>query len=162
VLSCPVGTIDAIDVPAQLPAIDVRWLGWLLESMGLGQYSASAAQPGIAVEVIENLRVWVPAARTQKAIADYLDTETARIDSVVQVRRQQHHLLDDREFAVLSQALVPAGVRMSRLRLMSSIQSGLTVDGQRDAGPDSVTRPYLRVANVHADELALDSVGMIT
>lgn len=103
-----------------------------------------------------------PPTEEQRAIADYLDAETARTDAIVRARREQHGLLDQREFAMLSQTLVPPSVPMSRLRFMASIQSGLTVDAQRDGGSDAVTRPYLRVANVHADELVLDSVTEIT
>ena len=39
---------------------EVRWLGELLSYMNLNQYSQSAAQPGIAVDVIANLPIPVP------------------------------------------------------------------------------------------------------
>lgn len=40
--------------------VDVTWLGELLRAMDLNQYSQSAAQPGIAVDVIGNLELPVP------------------------------------------------------------------------------------------------------
>ncbi|WP_416638112.1 restriction endonuclease subunit S [Pseudomonas sp. OHS18] len=43
-----------------------RWLGEVLRSMNLNQYSQSAAQPGISVEVIENLPIPVPPSQSRK------------------------------------------------------------------------------------------------
>jgi type I restriction enzyme, S subunit len=49
-----------------------------------------------------------------------------------------------------------------RLGYLATIQSGITVDGSRDAGVESVTLPYLRVANVQDGFIDLDSVSEIT
>ena len=61
----------------------VVWMGELLKSMNLGQYSVTAAQPGIAAEVIRGLRIPVPPLPEQAAIAAYLDLETAKLDALV-------------------------------------------------------------------------------
>ena len=70
-------------VAATKAEADVTWLGELLRSMNLNQYSQSAAQPGLAVDVIANLEIPVPPYSEQRAIADYLDRETARLDALV-------------------------------------------------------------------------------
>ncbi|MEV4916195.1 restriction endonuclease subunit S [Streptomyces tirandamycinicus] len=49
-----------------------------------------------------------------------------------------------------------------RLGYVARLQNGLTVDAKRDITGDVVTRPYLRVANVQAGSLNLDSVTEIT
>src|ERR1700677_1529658 len=49
-----------------------------------------------------------------------------------------------------------------RLGYLAGIQSGITVDGNRDFGSDTVTLPYLRVANVQDGHLDLGSVTEIT
>ena len=148
------------------PLLDGRFLGWVAQSdvviEEIVARSVGVSYPGINGLEIGDIRIPVPPVWQQSSIADYLDAETARIDAVVRLRVQQRNRLDEREFALLSDVLVPGGRRASRLRFMASIQSGLTVDAQRDAGTDAVTRPYLRVANVHADALALDSVTEIT
>ena len=56
----------------------VFWLGEALRAMNLNQYTQSAAQPGIAVEVIENLEVLVPPRKTQDQIADRLSAVLRR------------------------------------------------------------------------------------
>jgi len=52
-------------------------------------------------------------------------------------------------------------VTFVRLGYLAAIQSGVTVDGKRDQGTDSVTMPYLRVANVQDGHLDLGSVTEI-
>lgn len=98
----------------------------------------------------------------QRAIADYLDSETGHMDAIIGRRSRQRQLLDEREIGVLSVGLVPSGVPMARLGFKATVQTGLTVDAQRDPGPDSVSRPYLRVANVQPGWLELESVTDIT
>ena len=48
-----------------------------------------------------------------------------------------------------------------RLGYLASIQSGITVDGNRSDGPDDVTLPYLRVANVQDGHLDLGTITEI-
>lgn len=61
-------------------------------------------------------------------------------------------------------AIVPSESEVAFVRLgyLAGIQSGITVDGNRDSGADGVTLPYLRVANVQDGHVALDSVSEIT
>ncbi len=49
-----------------------------------------------------------------------------------------------------------------RLGYLAGIQSGITVDANRDFGSDAVTLPYLRVANVQDGHLDLGTVTEIT
>ncbi|MDW5330553.1 restriction endonuclease subunit S [Plantactinospora sp. KLBMP9567] len=51
---------------------------------------------------------------------------------------------------------------MIRLKRVCRLQGGLTVDASRDVTGDVATRPYLRVANVQAGRLELDSVTEIS
>lgn len=80
----------------------VRWLGEVLRSMNLNQYSQSAAQPGISVEVIENLSVPVPPEPEQQAIANYLDRETAHIDGLIAEKERMLALLEEKRAALIS------------------------------------------------------------
>jgi type I restriction enzyme S subunit len=61
----------------------VVWLGELLRAMNLGQYSVTAAQPGIAAEVIRGVRIPVPPLPEQSAIAAFLEAETAKLDALI-------------------------------------------------------------------------------
>jgi type I restriction enzyme S subunit len=83
----------------------VFWLGELLRSMDLGQYSVSAAQPGLSVEAIGNLCIPVPPPREQAFIAAFLDRETAKIDALVAEQERLMALLKEKRQAVISQAV---------------------------------------------------------
>lgn len=87
----------------------VHWLGEVLRSMNLNQYSQSAAQPGISVEVIENLSIPVPPEPEQEVIASFLDRETARIDGLIAEKERMLALLDEKRAALIS-SVVTRGV----------------------------------------------------
>lgn len=92
-------------VVAVRPGYVVRWLGELLRSMDLNQYSQSAAQPGIAVEVVANLPIPVPPAEEQQLIADFLDRETARIDGLIAEKERMLALLEEKRSALISRVV---------------------------------------------------------
>lgn len=126
-------------------------------------------------------RITLPRLEEQRRIADFLDAETARIDQLLEVRHRQGAQLSERDYSMLSEALVPGIVTkprgtspypwlpdlpqdqsLVRLGYVCRLQNGLTVDSKRDVTRDVVTRPYLRVANVQAGHLTLDDVTEIT
>lgn len=83
-----------------------RWAAYMFELMNLGQYSIAAAQPGLAVERIQLLELVTPPADEQQAIADYLDTETARIDALIREKVGLIRLLGEYRQSVASDAVV--------------------------------------------------------
>jgi type I restriction enzyme S subunit len=84
---------------------EVLWLGELLRAMNLNQYSQSAAQPGLAVEFISNLEIPVPPHQQQRAIADFLDTETAQIDELIAAKETLLTILAEKRRALVSKAV---------------------------------------------------------
>jgi len=94
----------AVVVSPREPVV-VGWLGELLRAMDLNQYSASAAQPGLAVEAISGLKVPVPPLLEQRAIADYLDRETARIDALIAAKERLLALLAEKRRALITRAV---------------------------------------------------------
>ena len=65
------------------------WFGEMLRAMNLGQYSLSAAQPGLSVERIKQLQLPVPPLSEQQSIATYLDAKTSQIDSLISLKQQK-------------------------------------------------------------------------
>jgi type I restriction enzyme S subunit len=154
----------------------VRWLGELLRSMNLNQYSQSAAQPGISVEVIENLPIPIPPQPEQEVIANYLDRETARIDRLIAAKERMLALLEEKRAALISRVVtrgldpnaplkpsgqewlgeIPAHWGVQRLKQLAEVRGGLTL-GKQYSG-DLFEYPYLRVANVQDGYLDLEDV----
>ena len=83
-----------------------RWVAYILEFMNLGQYSMAAAQPGLAVDKIQQLRLPVPPPDEQQAIADYLDAETARIDDLIREKEELIGLLREARMSAISSILL--------------------------------------------------------
>jgi type I restriction enzyme S subunit len=73
--------------------------------MDLNQYSQSAAQPGISVEVIENLTIPVPPRAEQEAISSYIDKETTQIDRLIAEKERMLGLLDEKRIALISRVV---------------------------------------------------------
>ncbi len=150
------------------PALHARFAHYLLKSAPyLAELTRVSkwmppSQFDVAWDDMKQVSILVPPRSMQVAIANHLDRETARIDSLITAKRRMHSLLAERDSAVLSAILMPEGVQLARLRFFASLQTGLTVDGSRESGPDAVTRPYLRVANVQAGWLDLRDVTEVT
>lgn len=62
--------------------LDYRWLGETLRAMNLNQYSQSAAQPGLSVEVIGRLKMPFPPLEEQNSIANFLEWKNRQLDSL--------------------------------------------------------------------------------
>lgn len=75
-----------------LKDIDTIWLGETLRAMNLNQYSISAAQPGLAVERINELLIPTPSISEQKEISSYLKLKITQIESAIS--EQEHQLSD--------------------------------------------------------------------
>lgn len=85
--------------------VNTIWLGEMLRTMNLNQYSISAAQPGLSMELVGNLRTILPPPEEQTAIANFLDAETAKIDALVAEQRRLIELLKEKRQAVISHAV---------------------------------------------------------
>ena len=69
-------------VAEPLGDVNAYWLVRLLDAMKLNQYSMAAAQPGLAIDRVNDLSVALPPVREQQAIVEYLDSATDRIDAL--------------------------------------------------------------------------------
>jgi type I restriction enzyme S subunit len=150
-------------------AIDPRYLNWQLATPEPQAYlnacksGMAEAQMNYANEDLLGMEIKLPPLDVQRRIADFLDAEMARIDILQAVRYHQLAALEELASSRIS-AIVPSKSEVSYVRLgyLAVIQSGITVDSNRNFGTDSVTLPYLRVANVQDGHVDLGSVSKIT
>ena len=89
---------------------DTGYLRYLLSSKpfldeGEASMIGVAGQKRVPDDCLRDLSVPVADVQQQRAIADYLDTETARIDALINAERRLHNIAVER-LAALSQALV--------------------------------------------------------
>ncbi len=65
------------------------WLGEIIKVANLNRLSQSSAQPGIAVGVVKNVFFPYPSVEEQHKIADFIKTESAKIDTSITLQQQQ-------------------------------------------------------------------------
>ncbi|MDI6720596.1 restriction endonuclease subunit S [Methanoculleus sp.] len=129
--------------------------------------SNGVSYPAINANELVSLEIPLPPLPEQHAIAAFLDRETARIDALIAKKQRFIELLEEKRQAVISHVVtkgldpdaemkdsgvewlgeVPDHWQLSRLKFLSTLQTGLTL-GKRYEGQSLVTRPYLRVVNV--------------
>ena len=150
------------------PRLEPRYLDYVFSSHpflqdGASQMVGVAGQKRIPDEWLRNYRIPIVALETQRKTADYLDRETARIDTLISKKRhliklleeQDRRIIDDLYGSVLSN-------KLTRLGYVADVRSGVTLGGTRPRAMSEVTVPYLRVANVQHDRLDLREVKTVT
>ncbi|HPO12198.1 MAG TPA: restriction endonuclease subunit S [Candidatus Hydrogenedentes bacterium] len=84
---------------------ELRWIYWLLQTLRLDEGSDEAAVPGLNRESAYEMTVSVPSIPEQRAIADYLDRETGRLDALVGAKERWLDLLAEKRRALITQAV---------------------------------------------------------
>jgi len=115
----------AVVVHPILPIV-TKWFGETLRAMNLNQYNVSAAQPGLAVANITCLKVPFPSIQEQQKIANFLDHETAKIDTLIAKQHELIKLLKEKRQAVISHAVTKglnpnAPLRESGVELLGKV-----------------------------------------
>lgn len=70
-------------VVTPIKKLDYYWLGELLNAMNLNRHSQAAAQPGLAVEKIQVLKIPLPDLQEQNEITVHLKERTSKIDKLI-------------------------------------------------------------------------------
>ena len=83
------------------PALDSRWLGYMMSIVPFVEWASATSDgtrmPRTSWEKIGEYRSPIPSRVEQLAIADYLDTKTDRIDTLIAKKRQLIQLLEERK-----------------------------------------------------------------
>lgn len=157
---------------------DMRWLFYALDSLQLDTINFDSAVPGLSREAAYSLILDFPPLSEQKRIARYLDASCAAIDAAVKAKQRQIEIIQQITKSTIQQAVtrgirgettrstsnewldnVPAKWKLTCLKRISSIQTGLTLG--KEYGGQLIERPYLRVANVQDGHLDLSEVSTI-
>ena len=167
------------------PDVSSEWVLYWLKSKNIRQEVESRAKPAInqasvSTDSVRALPALIPSKPEQTQIARFLDYETARIDALIEEQKHLIELLKEKRQAVISHAVtkgldptvpmkdsgvewlgeVPAHWNIGSLRWYASIQGGIA-KGKDYKGLQTISVPYLRVANVQSGHVDLSEVKEI-
>lgn len=153
--------------------VDAAYACFLLASLYTAGWTRATMKQTTGIQNLDtgaflSRRISLPTLKEQRAIADHLDTETARIDALITKKRRMVRLLDEREVS-LAHAVVTGAPIVGERRdsgaawletipaswPMVSVSSQFVVQLGRMLNPERANsgrlRPYIRNGNVRWD-----------
>lgn len=177
----PMYTNEAIATFPPQPGFNPRWAFWALpvfvpENAKENIYGAKLLNR----ELIRSADILVPPPQEQERIANFLDEQAARIDALIAEKQELLDSLREYQFAYSSRimirglkadvplkesghpelGLIPAHWSVKRLKFLGDVRSGIA-KGKDHGERDTVSLPYLRVANVQDGYVDLTDVQEI-
>lgn len=161
-------------------AVDSRYLKYALVSIKsrLGEFARSNTQANLNAEQVGNLEIPLPPVEEQRRIADFLDTETARIDHLRAIREKQFEVLEEKSVCRVYDVVrgthvagdrIPSGLdwlgsipehwRVAAVSHYFEVELGKMLNQERARGEH--LRPYLRVANVQWGKVEIGELAMM-
>ncbi len=100
--------------------VDGRWLAYLVASGPVVEWAVATSDgtkmPRTSWEKLAEYRIEIPPLTRQRAIADYLDRETARIDALIEKKRQMIELVEMRFWTALVDAILQLDAPLTPIR----------------------------------------------
>ena len=168
---------DCVKLSPDLSLINLSFLNWAINSdlvkMNAELVSSGTTRIRISLGELKKLKIPYPSLIEQQAIANFLDHETAQIDTLIEKQQTLIQLLKEKRQGVISHAVtkglnpdapmkdsgvewlgeVPEHWEVSKLKYYSSIQGGYAFSS------DSFTEEgvqILKIGNVYQNRLALE------
>jgi len=143
------------------------------------QLSSGGGQPNINQEKVAFLRLHTPPLPEQRAIADFLDRETGRVDALIAKKRRLIELLEEKRSALISHAVtkgldpnvpmkdsgiewlgqIPAHWETPPVYARYQVQLGKMLDSKRISGQQLA--PYLRNIDVQWDTVNVNDLPLM-
>lgn len=115
--------------------------------------SDGTKMPRTSWEKLAEFRLNLPTIEEQRAMADYLDIETARIDALIDKKQRMLKLLEERFRAMISDA-TREGEPLALRRVIVLCTTGPRGWGERVAESGE---PFVRSANLRRDDIELQT-----
>src|SRR5699024_2695116 len=119
----------------------------------------SSTIENLSASRIGSLSVPLPPLARQRAIADFLASETAEIDASIADQFALIELAEERRQSTIDSYLYASGSRQTPLNHLGRLRTGITLGTQHDEQTHEY--PYLRVANVQSDRVDLTDIATV-
>jgi len=165
----PVFAIDTtFFVDSRYTRADMRWLYYALSDARLDSATKDSAIPGLDREDAYAKDLCLPPEPEQRAIAAFLDRETAKIDALVAKKERLIALLQEKRTAIITRAVtkgldptvpmkdsgvewlgeIPAHWEVNRTKFAARLRSGHTPSRQHPEYWQDCTIPWFGLADV--------------
>jgi type I restriction enzyme, S subunit len=143
----PMATTQAFATWTPGPAVDSRYLLLVAKALApeFDRLAYGSTHLTIYMPDIEGITMPLPPLATQRAIADYLDHETSRIDALIATKQRMANLLEERRRAVRDYAFDSKPGRRLKYLLANSMAYGVLVPEFVEAGAGI---PMIRTYNL--------------
>ncbi len=148
---------------------DGRFLAYYLIALRasgyIERYCNVVSMPHLTAEKLAALPAPIPDALEQRAIADYLDRETARIDTLIEEQQRLIEMLRERRADLIRQAVLGDASPFERSSAFTaigyyfSVTLGKMLDAGKGVREGDEYLPYVRAGNIQDDGLRLDDVN---
>ena len=145
--------------------LNVSFLRYALQSLNLGQYSVSAAQPGLSTDNLKPLLVPFPSLEIQEQVAAFLDEKTAQIDGLIAKKQALLDRLAEKRLAIITQAVTnglnpAAPMKESGIKWLGQIPAHWSVKRLKYISPWVTVGIVVTPAAYYADEGVLALRGL--
>lgn len=153
-------TVDTMFYTVPGPDVDPRFVHYWALVAPLSVLSTNTAVPSMTSTDLAQLYLAVPPLPTQRAVADYLDRETAEIDGMRADLDEMERLLEERRVSIVQRHVLPEDGTYTRIKLVADVSLGKTVQKTRK-DTSEVLRNYVRAAHIQPyGRLVLDDQPM--
>ena len=172
----PIWPNNHIHVLKARKEVDTRWLAYVLNDVDYSLYVVGSTRDKLTQSAMMSIELQVPPPCEQRAIADYLDRETAQIDAFIAKNEELITLLTERRAAVIARAVtkgiddaaelkpsgvpalgsIPTGWAVRRVRNVGRAIIGLTYAPEDICGEDDGGTLVLRAGNIQDSRLDLE------
>lgn len=163
------------------PRVDKRWLNYFLTSgftvatmaslvRGIGGTEAGNVRtPRLNVSDLQSMTVPLVLANEQRAIADYLDRETTRIDTLIEEQQRLIEMLRERRRDLVRAEVLgslnpfspPPEAVFTAIGHHFSVTLGKMLDAGKTVRSEDRLLPYIRAGNIQDSGLRLDDVNQM-
>lgn len=182
ILGIPACVNQAVCALAQPIWFEPRYVSYTLQASRdyLLSLASGGGQPNLNAEKIKGHYIPCPPLSEQRAIANYLDSEIAKIDTLISARERLLDLLTEKRRALITHAVtrglnpdvslqnssfeffkyIPEHWEVINLKFLTEVRTGVT-KGRNFGNRETVLVPYFRVANVQDGYLDLSDIAQI-
>lgn len=161
-------TVDTMFFTELSPEVEPRYLYYYATTMPFDYYSTSTTLPSMTQSDLGGHRMPLPPIEEQYAIADFLDRETARIDTLIAEQQKLINLLGERRQALIEHRVarglddrvplkpstlawtekVPTHWRVANIRRFAQMNTGHTPSRSVPEYWENCTIPWFTLADV--------------